>query len=286
MVLELITNIYKLRQKPILMFFEAIILTLFSVFFSLLIFSGESVSFSILAFITIGALPLFNRLYAFDSYLTGYNKSFFKRHKKIILLLFYFFLGIIFAFVVIYFFSPATVKDSLFSVQFKELDKISSVRSGITGDVVSGSEFSQFGLAFKTILFNNLIVILSATLLSFFYGAGGLFLIAWNASILAAAIIKDVIFSFSTVNSSLFFAPFVGVFRSIVNFIGFIPHGFFEVAAYFIVSLAGAIFARDLFRGVFTTDFKSLVVKDFLYLFLLAIIFILIGALIEASYFL
>jgi len=286
MVLELLTNIFKLRQKPILMFFEAFLLTIIAVVFSNIIFSGSFISISILALITIGALPLFNNLYSFDSYLTSYNKTFFQRHKKIILLLFYFFIGVVFAFVIIYFFSSASVKESLFVVQFQELDKIGVIRDGITGNFSLGGEVNQFGLAFKTIFLNNLLVILSATVLSFFYGAGGLLLIAWNASILAAAIVRDVIFSFSMVNSSSLLAPFVGVFKSVVNFIGFIPHGFFEIAAYFLVSLGGAIFARDLFRGSFTTDFKWLIIRDFLYLVLVAFIFIILGALIEASYFL
>ena len=56
--------------------------------------------------------------------------------------------------------------------------------------------------------------------------------------------------------------------------------------AYFIISFAGAVFARDLMKGLFLTEFKWKIIKDISLMAFLALVFLLIGALIEASYFL
>ncbi len=286
MVLELITNFQKLRHKPALMFIEAIVLTVLSVVFAVSLFPENYTSIAILAFLTIGALPLFNRLYSYDSYLSSYSQNIFLRHKRIIKLLFFFFLGVFVAFILVYFVAPANVQDKLLTSQFSELQGIDEIRESITGQAtahdVSGSKFKEvFYLIFK----NNLLVVFTATVLSFFYGAGGLFLIAWNASILAAVLVKDIIISFSMASGSGLLTPLIGTYHSFISFLGFVPHGFFEVLAYFIVSVAGAVLARDLFRGMFTTDFRYRVIKDFIYLFIIAIICLIIGALIEACYF-
>lgn len=283
MVLELITNTFKLRSKPYLMFFEAILLTIFAIFFSNLIFPGKYLSVAILSFIIIGAVPLLNRVYSYDSYITNYSKPFFLRHKQIFILLFFFFLGIVFTLVVSYFVLNENISSNLFNSQFEELEKVSDVRNSITGDFTSdGYNKNKFWEVFSLIFSNNLIVVISAIILSFFYGAGGLFLIAWNASLLAVVIINYIS---SAVYHTGINAAIMGSKHGLIAFLGFIPHGFFEVLAYFVASIAGAIFARDLFKGVFDTPFKWHAAKDFLYLFLLAIICLVIGGLIEASYF-
>ncbi len=287
MVLELLINTNKLRQSPGLMFLDAVILVTISIIFAIFLFPNSNTSIAALAFITIGAVPLFNKLYSHDSYLSNFDKSFFERHKTIILLLLWFFLGIFVTYVAAYFVLPGTVSANVFSAQVGELDGIAKIQNSIgTGNLIGPTGApSVFKEVFFLILINNLLVVLSATLLSFFYGAGGLFLIAWNASILSTVIAKGIVISFAGVSSS-FVSIFTGIYNTILNFFSYLPHGLPEIIAYFLVSVAGAMFARDLFRGIFTTDFKWTALLDFLYLFLLAAIFLAIGALIEASYFL
>jgi uncharacterized membrane protein SpoIIM required for sporulation len=283
MVLEFITNTYKLRQKPYLMFVEAVILTVLSFFFANAIFSNEYVSIAILCFLTIGAVPLFNKLYSYDSYIVNYSKNFFRRHRQIFILLFYFFIGVVFTFIFLFFILNQTSSNNLFAAQYHELEKISQVRNTITGDLfLDKSSSSLFKEVFLLIFKNNLLVVFAAIILSFFYGAGGLFLIAWNASLLAVVLI-NYITSFS-IKTGLLNSFFV-VKHGVIGFLGFVPHGFFEILAYFIASVIGAIFARDLFKDIFSTPFKWDSIRDLLYLFLFAIVCLIIGALIEASYF-
>lgn len=283
MVLELITNSFKLRQKPYLIFFEAIILTIFAIFFSYLILPGKYMSISILTFLIIGAIPLFNKLYSYDSYITNYSKPFFIRHKQMFVLLLLFFLGIVFAFIVSYFVLDSSISNNLFTAQFEELEKVSQVRSSITGNFSANDFFSdKYKEVFMIIFKNNFLVVFAAIILSFFYGAGGLFLIAWNASLLSVVIINYIS---SLVYHTGINAALVGSKHGFIAFLGFMPHGFFEVLAYFVASMAGAIFARDLFKDIFSTPFKWHAIRDIVYLFLFSLLCILIGALVEASYF-
>lgn len=283
MVLELITNSLKLRDKPYLMFFEAIILTILALFISLSIFSGSYVSISVLAFITIGALPLFNKLYSYDSYLTNYSKNFFRRHKKIIFLLFFFFLGVLFTLVASHFVLDKDVSSQVFYAQKDELGKIQDLKTSITGNIVyEDLSKPEFKSVFLLIFENNLLVLFSAIILSFFYGAGGLFLIVWNASLLSVVLINYISSMISGVVEP---SIALGVKHGFLGFLGYVPHGFFEVLAYFVAGLAGAIFAKYLFKDIFTTSFKWHATRDLLYLIVFAIVCLIIGALIEASYF-
>lgn len=283
MVLEFITNTYKLRKKPYLMFVEAVILTVLSIFFASAIFSNQYISVAILCFITIGALPLFAKLYSYDSYIIHYSKNFFIRHKQIFVLLFYFFLGVVFTLIASYFIVNENISSNFFSAQVHEIEKISEVRNSITGDFLTNSlSANKFKEVFLLIFKNNLFVVFAAIILSFFYGAGGLFLIAWNASLLSVVLINHIT-SFSIKTG--FLNSFLVVKHGFIGFLGFIPHGFFEILAYFIASVIGAIFARDLFKDIFSTPFKWHSIRDLLFLFLLAIVCLIIGALIEASYF-
>jgi len=287
MVLELLINTDKLRHSPSLMFLDAVILTTMSIIFAIVLFPNNNTSIAALAFITIGAVPLFSKLYSRDSYISNFDKTFFQRHKTIICLLLWFFLGIFVTYLGAYFILPQGASANVFSSQAGEISGIAKIQASIgTGDLIGvSSEYSRFKEVFFLILINNLLVVLSATLLSFFYGAGGLFLISWNASILSLVIAKDIGISFAGVASGSA-SMFTGIWYTILNFFSYLPHGLPEIIAYFLVSVAGAMFARDLFRGIFTTDFKWVALLDFIYLFVLAAVFLAIGALIEASYFL
>ena len=72
MVLELLINTDKLRQSPGYMFWDAIILTTIAIIFAIFLFPNTNTSIAVLAFITIGAVPLFNKLYSYDSYLLNF----------------------------------------------------------------------------------------------------------------------------------------------------------------------------------------------------------------------
>jgi len=286
MVLELLVPSVKIRQNPQLIFIEAIFLTFLSIFCSLMIFPEKHTSISVLAFLTIGAIPLFTKLYSYDSYLYNYGKPFFQRHKTIILILAYFFLGVMCAFMASYFVLPDAVRSNVFSSQLGEISGINQIQDSITGKITGTQASSnRFGSVFILIFKNNLMVVISAALLSFLYGAGAIFLICWNASILAAVIANDILSSLAVNGVGGILAPFSVLFNSIIAILGYVPHGVPEICAYFLISVAGAVLSRDLLKGIFETEYKWKVIKDIVMMVFVAIILLVIGAIIEALYF-
>lgn len=287
MVMEFIFNPAKISKNPSIIFFEAIFLSLISVLFAVFVFPKPYVSIGVLAFITIGAIPVFAKLFSYSSYLFNYSEGFFTRHKTLFLEITYFFLGIFVAFVLLFFLLGPTTKETVFSMQISEVEGVTNLRNSITGQAAQTQipKESRFDKVFFLVLNNNLGVIIRAAVLSFFYGAGALFLIAWNASILATVIASDIAASMGVVLSSPF-GILKAIMQSFINFLGYIPHGFPEMLAYFVISFAGAMFARDLMKGLFTTEFRWKVLWDITFMIALSIFLLVLGALIEASYFL
>lgn len=284
--MEFIFNPVKISKNPSIIFFEAIVLSLMSVFLSIFILPKDYVSVGILAFITIGSIPVFGKLFSYSSYLFNYSESFYTRHKRLFLQLIYFFLGVFCAFVFLFFLLGPNTKEIVFSTQMIEVEGVSNLRNSITGQVSQTqlANESNFNKVFKLVLSNNFGVILRAAALSFFYGAGALFLIAWNASVLATVISSEIASNLGVVLTSPL-GIFQAIFQTFVSFIGYIPHGFPELLAYFIISFAGAMLARDLVKGLFTTEFRWKIIGDLLFMLALSIFLLVIGAIIEASYF-
>lgn len=286
-MLDFIFSAKKMLDRPYLIIFEAIYLVIISVFISLLLLPPQYVSIGILTFITVGSIPLFNKIFSYSSYLFNYNKSFFTRHKKLLIILVYFFVGLFIAYSAFYFFSTESVRETIFLTQNEEIEGISYLRSSLTGEVsaIDSSTQAGFSKVFSLILKNNIGVALRALLLSLFYGAGALFLIAWNASILATVISAEI-FSSIAISGYGLLSPIIGLFNALFNLIGYIPHGLPEILTYFLISFAGAMIARDLNKGIFSTEYKFRVLLDFLLMVGLALLLLVLGALIEASYFL
>jgi len=122
------------------------------------------------------------------------------------------------------------------------------------------------GNRFASILANNIYVLVFTLVFSLIFGAGAIFILAWNASVIAAAI---GIFT----NSQLRAMP-LGLLRYMV-------HGLPEIAAYFIAALAGGIVSI----GVIKHDIKSQhflnILQDALFLVILALCLLVIAAFIE-----
>lgn len=113
---------------------------------------------------------------------------------------------------------------------------------------------------------NNMYVLLFTLVFSLIFGAGAIFILAWNASVIAAAI---GIFT----NSSLFTIP-LGLLR-------FMIHGLPEIASYFIVALAGGMVSIAVIRHETGTQNFWKVLHDSINLMIFAVVVLFIAALIE-----
>lgn len=113
---------------------------------------------------------------------------------------------------------------------------------------------------------NNLYVLIFTIVLSIIFGAGGVFILAWNASVIAAAM---VIFA----KSNIYQLP--------LSLARYMIHGLPEIAAYFVGTLAGGIIGISIVRKEFRTEKFWNIIHDSLLLIISAIVILLIGALIE-----
>jgi stage II sporulation protein M len=101
---------------------------------------------------------------------------------------------------------------------------------------------------------------------SLIFGAGAIFVLAWNASVIAAAV---GIFA----KSNLSDLP-LGIAR-------FMIHGLPEIAAYFIAALAGGIVSVAVIKHDIRSEKFWNILQDSLNLLILAVIVLFIAALIE-----
>ena len=94
-------------------------------------------------------------------------------------------------------------------------------------------KFFKYALQFVSILENNLLVMIFTLIFSLLFGAGAIFILAWNASVISASI--GIFTKYSRVDIPL------GLARYMI-------HGFPEIAAYFVAALAGGIFGIGVAR--------------------------------------
>ena len=147
--------------------------------------------------------------------------------------------------------SPGSVSDCV--------EKYSFTDSVITGNSVNEQRF-------LAILENNVYVMIFTLIFSLVFGAGAIFILVWNASVIAAAI--GIFTKYDIVQIPL------GVGRYMI-------HGFPEIAAYFITALAGGIFGVGVIRnGVRNKTFLRVVENSVILLFI-AIIILVVAAAIE-----
>jgi uncharacterized membrane protein SpoIIM required for sporulation len=124
-------------------------------------------------------------------------------------------------------------------------------------------------LRLLSIIENNVRVMIFTLLFSLIFGAGVIFILAWNASVISAAI---TVFTKSEITQ----IP-LGILRYMV-------HGLPEIAAYFVTALAGGIFGVGILRnGVKDHRFLRVLENTFLLLFT-ALIILLIAAVIEVYF--
>ncbi len=113
---------------------------------------------------------------------------------------------------------------------------------------------------------NNMYVLIFTLIFSLIFGAGAIFILAWNASVISAAI---GIFAKSEISK----LP-LGLARYMI-------HGIPEILAYFIGALAGGIVSIAVIKHDMKTEKFWVILQDSLNLIILAVIVLFVAALIE-----
>jgi len=134
-------------------------------------------------------------------------------------------------------------------------------------DKVSGAVLKETRLL--SIIENNVYVMIFTLIFSLIFGAGAIFILIWNASVIAAAIGIFTKYSWQEIP--------LGIGRYMI-------HGLPEIAAYFTAALAGGIFGVGILRhGIKDERFYKVLQHSIILLFI-ALLLILIGGVIEVYF--
>jgi len=194
-------------------------------------------------------------------------------HKDALYAFMWLFLGFIIAFS---FWFPILDDPDLFNSQIKTYCMINNPGS-IEDCFVKyspGQKITATGAATKelrllSIIENNVYVMIFTLIFSLIFGAGAIFVLAWNASVIAAAI--GIFTKYNIVE-----IPF-GIARYMI-------HGFPEIAAYFITALAGGMFGVGVIKnGVKDPKFLR-IVENVVILLFIAIIILVVAAAVEVYF--
>ena len=271
MVLESLFSPFAVKKKPWEMFFVGLFYSFVSVFLAYVSFPEQSGLLTVF-FIVMCAIPLIYTAIKNEEEIdlkVGSEIKLLKEHAKVISFLMYFFIGVVVALSIVYVVLPSSMVEIIFSVQSQA---ILDVNNNVSGNV------TKIGL-FSGILFNNLKVLIFCLVFSFLFGVGAIFILTWNASVIAVAVgnlIKSQIANVGAVSSSVGLTEYfaIGTF----SFMRYMFHGAIEIAAYFIVGLAGSIISIAVIKHNLT---NKRVLYDAIDLIIISILIIIFAAVVE-----
>ena len=257
MVLEKIVSLKVAIRNPLLIFFIGAVVSISCLIVSYLVFETSLGLFSTFL-VTIAMTPFMLNLARYEEarqeelLMAGKGYGMMHRYRDILKVYISFFCGMILALSLLYIALPEAVSNTIFQDQ---ITQISLIRG----------RFDFSGTISKIVL-NNIGVLLLSFLFSFLFGAGAVFILAWNASILSTAIGMA--------------ATSIGGLKGFpLAVLIFFPHGSLEILAYFIGGIAGGLISVAITRR------KSLgfwlVVKDSFKLMVVSLLLLLIAGLIE-----
>ncbi len=264
MVFEFLVSTKNAERHPWEMFFIGMIYSSLGLFLSYWIF--KDYSSIVMVFLTVlASIHIIHGAFSNEEERDKkeVNEMFLlKSHGRVLTYFIFLFLGFTLGFAIWNIVLPTGMSDILFAAQ---QGTIQSINAKFTGHAVSSAQ------AFTIIFLNNLRVLFFALLFSFFYGAGSIFILAWNASVIAAAIAS---FFRSLVHGGILSAFSLAMLR-------YFTHGIPEVLAYFTAALAGGIISIAIIKH----DYKSKRFKEILIdsvdLILLSVGILFVAAVIE-----
>ncbi|MBU0635529.1 stage II sporulation protein M [Candidatus Micrarchaeota archaeon] len=272
MVLEAIIKSRFALTHPLAMLFFAIAITTVSMGISIATFPDYS-SVLCIAFITIGSMPVLFQIFTQEETEEAEHPAspatFLERHFNIISVFVFLFIGIAITYCFWYLYLPTELGETIFAEQDKNLERIGQLRGQATaGAALMACESHDFwALSLSCIFANNAVVLIWSLILAFFYGAGAIFLIAWNASVVGIAVGQEILVN--------------GLSGGLIRAIGLIPHGIFEIGGYVVGAIAGGIISAAIAKKIYLKKEFEIIIKDVIILVIIAFILVLLGALLE-----
>lgn len=276
---EMLINPKKAERKPWEMFFVGLFYASLSLLVVNWIFAKDTVLSKYLGILIVTFTVLFSMPFIY--YTIRYEEkkvtpnigtwALLREHKKALMAFMWLFLGFVVAFSFWYIMLSSTQS---FQAQIETYCVINrptnfdqcvseyNAKDGVAAATGYSASTSRLFLIFT----NNIYVLIFTLLFSILFGAGVIFILAWNASVIAAAI---GIFT----KSQLIELP-LGLARYMI-------HGIPEIASYFIVALAGGMVSVAVIRHETGTEKFWEVLEDSLHLIIIAVVVLFIAALIE-----
>jgi uncharacterized membrane protein SpoIIM required for sporulation len=245
-------------------FFLGFVFTIVGLLTAKLIFPS-SIGLMSIYFTTILLVPAISKILKAEEETEASEKTFslktiFKDHEKIFKTYLLLFLGIFFAYSLMTLLIPGNILLKMFAPQLKV--------AGITGAAIDSN-----GL-FLSIVKNNLIVFFACLALSFFYGAGAVVFLTWNASV------WGIVFTFFVVQSAVAegTSHVIYFFKSIGPFL---PHMITEALSYVGAAIVGGIISKMILAEKFDSPNFNKVVKDSAVLLSFSILVVIIAGVLE-----
>lgn len=277
-MLEMLLSPKKAERRPWELFFIGIFYASLSIGLVSFIFSQDPVlgkysGILVVTFTVMFCLPFIYYVIKYEEEKNLKNIGFlrlFGEHSKALLSFMWLFLGLVVAFS---FWYIVLSSNQNFKAQIETYCLIN--RPGNYNECVEqyGVKTAAKTTAFITakekvfmIFSNNIYVLIFTLLFSLIFGAGAIFVLAWNASVIAAAV---GIFTKSQLSN----LP-LGIARYMI-------HGIPEIGAYFIGALAGGILSIAIIKHETSSEKFWGIIQDSLNLIIVAVVILFLAALME-----
>ncbi len=282
-MIEMLMNPKRAERRPWEMFFIGLFYATVALLLVSFVFSKDSVlgdygGLLVVTFIVIATLPFMYYIIKFEEgkdVAVSDEGKLIKEHSKALWALMFLFLGILVALAFWYLVLPQYTSIN-FNAQIKVFCAINSPAnfdycieqqglSPVTGSI------TKIKLVMN-IFANNIYVMIFTILFSLAFGAGAIFILTWNASVIAVAV--GIFFTANFKSSFNIGGFFISILR-------YMFHGGLEIAAYFIAALAGGIISVAIIRRDLKGERTWRILQDSLILVIIAIIVLVVAALVE-----
>ena len=276
MVLESIVDPIVAEDKKHRLLWLGAIFVFVAIVLSLLVFEPYA-SMLIVFLVAMASIPLMYNIIKYeesmDLKLDG-EKAILKQHSKALKAFMFLFIGITISIAIAYILLPTDTTNTAFTAQ---TDTLQEIRGSVTGMTIA-----QQIILFEKIFFNNIKVLIFSILFSFIFGAGAIFVLTWNASVIGVAIGNFVKVNLANYAEMVGLEKAANYFTTIsIGFLRYSIHGIPEILAYFTAALAGGIISVAVVKHDFGTPKFEKVILDTADLLLISVGILFVAGVLE-----
>lgn len=287
MVLEHIFPPDWLEQKTKYAFLLGVGYSILGILIAKVLFPKDSGLVSV-AFISLLLLPELSKIFSIEERQEMMESEFsfkelFRDDGDVVKIYIFLFLGVLMVFTVATLILPPQETNRLFEQQLEIRGNSGHTADQLTYEGVFADEFTFTGNLFWNLLKNNFRVLLACFLIALLTGDGAIFIITWNASVwgtifgITARHASEYASQYPAQAVLSYSAPIMILLIFLIVF----WHMMIEAIAYFCAAISGSIISKDVLLEKFDSDRFKMVFKFNVYLFIVALVFLVLGALVE-----